>query len=311
MVIVYDDIQTRLWSRMVFNHLTPADLRDLGISEKLPEDKEQNTLLSQIDHDAYLYHGRMISNIGPSPAKFEKCYQTMETIGFDHCVVYSEFDVGTRAFVSFLKGRKMDSSWFDVLRPDAPANEKARILADFASGKIKVVVLGAGMYEGISFLKTRQMHILDSPTNFKNLAQLMGRVVRLHSHDDVAKPLVEYYHYTAVFRPSMLSFISKFLEYTAQTIKNKAAYMGEFLKLWKETKTFKQRLPGAYTATILETATAEALATASMRPLREMMVNLETKVASNSATLPKAKCCPVYEKGTTDPACSLSQCQLD
>ena len=48
----------------------------------------------------------------------------------------------------------------------------------------------AGMYEGISILGCVQMHILDPPMDFKNLAQVMGRVVRLHSHDTLHSPPV-------------------------------------------------------------------------------------------------------------------------
>lgn len=322
--IMYDAYQTALWTRFTYNLLTSKDIADLDIlsPKELVYEKIGN-LAKTVDRNIYLKWGRMISNIaadGQFPPKYEECFRIMckgnPTVSLpERAVVYSEFAKSTETFLAFLEKKSRDTPFtFNVVTPQDTIEERASILKNFAEGNIQVLVLYAGMYEGISILGAQQMHILDSPMEFNELAQLMGRVSRINSHIDLPPSMqkVTYYHYVSAFSPKFFQNLTKALQRASSVVGNEIAYFKEFLRLWMQSQTYKQKLPSLYNPSIMETTTPEALVAGRLRPLREFMRNLETTL-SQKMDVPPLLCCPLYEDDQHDPEClgrGLQPCDL-
>ena len=300
--IMYTAYQTGMWTRMVYNFLTQQDLRDLGITEKDLSYDQESSISKSITLEHYHQWGRMLSNLypptGPFPPKFEKCFDNMckgsPTKLPRRCVVYSDFKKGTYGFCNFLKHKSTKGAAFsfDILRHDLPYETKRSMLENFKNGTLDVIILHAGMYEGVSFHKTAQFHILDPPQEYKNMAQLMGRVVRLDSHEGLSKEdkRVEYYHYIAYFSPSYMKITGN----ATWSLSNKFSFFKEYHKLWVQTQAYKQKVPTVFKPTIAESITPEARTASKLRPLRELMVSLEKNV-QGALVVPAMRCCPKYE----------------
>ena len=305
--VMYNAHQTKMWTRLVHNHLSPNDLKDLGFSTDTLDYTSGilNASDLEVTPESYENWGRMISNSSPPgafPPKFETCFDLMCSPWDDKvphgAVVYSDFAKGTQDVLKFLqhkaasKGRPFRVELFSAKIGGAKMME---LMEDFSNQKVNVIVLDAGLYEGFSFRRASQMHILDPPQNYKNLAQLMGRVVRMHSHDGLPprQQTVEYFHYVATFTPTFGKFLFNTFQVSAGLVHNKLGYLTEFLKIWKESDTYKQKLPSSFKPTIIQTLTPEALAYSRLQPLVELVHNIETTISSK-VTLPAMQCCPTY-----------------
>lgn len=94
---------------------------------------------------------------------------------------------------------------FGVFRASTP-EENAKMLKVYNSPEnrdgslLKVIVGSPTMKEGISLLRTRQIHVLDPYWNRSRTEQIMGRGVRFCSHADlpIAERRVDVFHYYAV-----------------------------------------------------------------------------------------------------------------
>lgn len=324
--LMYDSHQTKLWTRMLYNFLTDQDMVDLGITKKTLDYSDgvlPASPVKQVNPQMYENFGRMISNTAPKgkfPPKYEKCFELMCKPWKDKrphsAVVYSDFEKGTASFLEFLEHKRTGISFrYEVLTPFMSPSQKSALLDEFGEQKIDVMVLYAGMYEGISFLKAAQLHILDPPQSYKSLAQLMGRVVRIHSHTGLPleEQTVEYFHYIANFSPGFVQLITQAVGTTVRMAGNKVSQMTEVLRIWKDSQTFRQKLPSSYNPTILETLTPEALTASRLRPLRQLMMSLETKI-STTVKLPAMQCCPKYETDGVSSECleeRLSPCDFE
>ena len=299
-MVVYTPYQTRLWTRMAYNMLTDADLRELGMGRT--DMSADGSYFKQVTDEVYENWGRMISNTGPNPPKFVEMWKKIGPVP-RRVVIYSDFDAGTRAVVAWLRA-KQPRLKLDVYARDLSEAQTRDMLARFSSGNTNVLVLGAGIYEGVSILGAEQMHILDTPTSYASFAQLLGRVVRMHSHDTLPpeRRFVRYFLYTGVHAPSMFALLPAALTMMG----NKVAYASEILKLWTQSGSYTQTLPGSYRAAITQTTTAEAYTQRRMYPLRQFMRDLESKIATG-VDLPAPTCCPTYE--SEDPSCGLKACE--
>lgn len=152
--------------------------------------------------------------------KFHKCIQNIERSP-GPVFVYSNFvtTAGIDAFTLILQKVYGYKAWdssssqqaaatvprFGVFRANTP-EENTRLLKKYNSPEnrdgslVKVIIGSPTMKEGISLLRTRQIHILDPYWNRSRTEQIMGRGVRFCSHADL--PLdqrkVDVFHYYAV-----------------------------------------------------------------------------------------------------------------
>ena len=152
--------------------------------------------------------------------KFFKCIQTIQKSP-GPVFVYSNFvtSAGIDAFVTILSKvygyksyrseskRDLDRTTlrFGVFRAGTP-DENTKLIKMYNNPEntdgslVKVIIGSPTMKEGISLLRTRQIHILDPYWNRSRTEQIMGRGIRFCSHADL--PLeqrkVDVYHYYAV-----------------------------------------------------------------------------------------------------------------
>lgn len=61
----------------------------------------------------------------------------------------------------------------------------SRIIGEYNSGYIDVLFITSTVRQGITLLKTRALHIMEPSWNESMLEQIIGRVVRFHSHADL------------------------------------------------------------------------------------------------------------------------------
>lgn len=160
--------------------------------------------------------------------KFYKCVQNIKQSP-GPVFVYSNFvsSSGIDAFVTILskvygykplqvnkdtkvadllsKNNKTNNNRFGVFRASTP-EENTKMLKVYNSPEnrdgslLKVIIGSPTMKEGISLLRTRQIHILDPYWNRSRTEQIMGRGVRFCSHADlpIAERRVDVFHYYAV-----------------------------------------------------------------------------------------------------------------
>jgi len=315
--VLYTAYQTRMLTRMWYNELTTQDILDLGILKK---DATQaafigGSKIKEMNVDKYKDVGRMISNtseIGTYPRKFEKCFANIvsdaQTPQFT--VVYSEFEAAHARFMEFLQFKKDSGTRFTFTNITAKhtPDEKSRILNDFREGNINVLVVGVGMYEGISILRASQFHILDPPKNYKDVSQLYGRVVRLHSHEGLPRErqLVTYFNYVGILDTNSVDLpLLERLALKPEEALNKSTMFAEKFKLYKESLSYKYTTIGLYNAPITAGVTAEYLAFSAQEPLRELMKEL-SKLLEHTTVLPKMLCCPTYETNGISEDCLLT-----
>lgn len=97
-------------------------------------------------------------------------------------VVYSHYDEnGLKLFEQFLK-RKDFQGTIKTLSAELNPSEQNAIIAEYSQGSIDILLVDPVFSEGISLLRSSQLHILEEPGSEAGLEQIIGRTVRLNSH---------------------------------------------------------------------------------------------------------------------------------
>lgn len=153
-------------------------------------------------------------NVKKFSSKFYKCIQKIkESPG--PVFVYSNFVTvaGIEAFTTILSkvhgfsevSSRKPGLKYGVFRANKP-KENDKLLALYNSPEnrdgslVKVIVGSPTMKEGVTLLRTRQIHVLDPYWNRSRTEQIMGRGVRFCSHADLPpnERHVDVFHYYAV-----------------------------------------------------------------------------------------------------------------
>jgi len=139
--------------------------------------------------------------------KFEEIYKVIGSNPQGIVVYSSYYENGLLLFQEFLR-RKGLAEKAAILHPDQTVAHQIDIIARYNQGEIKILLLHPLFTEGISLEMTRQLHILEALGSEAIYEQVIGRVVRLHSHARLEKHLrhVDVYEWA-----STLSGIKAFL----------------------------------------------------------------------------------------------------
>jgi len=98
------------------------------------------------------------------------------------CIVYSQYlDAGLNPISSELKTHGVK---FGVVNGDTPKDDKSRMIKDYNSGKIPVILLSRTASEGLDLKETSEIHILEPHFHMSSLQQVKGRGIRYKSHKD-------------------------------------------------------------------------------------------------------------------------------
>ncbi|MBH1988824.1 MAG: hypothetical protein I8H75_04455 [Myxococcaceae bacterium] len=129
--------------------------------------------------------GRDIGNLGDEPSKFKEILKVIQKGPFEKTVVYSNyFENGILTFSRYLDQHGLKDK-YQILRPDASTEEQLRIVSNYNSGDIPILLLHPEITEGISLKGTRQFHIMEPVLNSTVLEQVVARAIRYQSHADL------------------------------------------------------------------------------------------------------------------------------
>lgn len=118
--------------------------------------------------------------------KFLRIYDELKK-GNEQSVVYSNyFNTGILAFRDFLVRQNYKEN-FAIIEPNLSVSEVTRIVKEYNSGVIKLLLLHPDVTEGISLKGTQHLHILEPMLNSTVLEQVIGRTRRFQSHSHLPK----------------------------------------------------------------------------------------------------------------------------
>lgn len=194
----YTDAQLVAWLKFSQGLLTPAELKQMGLSAELQSTKTLEEYYSQ---------GRTIGNLpsadGAVCPRFSAIKNSIKNA--TSVVIYSNFyEEGLQAFEKYLSGisREGDSRRYTCkyLLPKQTAQERNRILQEFKEKKFHVILLHPDLIEGLNIPGANQLHIMEPLESIGETEQLQARVVRYQSHQHlpVAERHVKIYHWYAI-----------------------------------------------------------------------------------------------------------------
>lgn len=169
---------------------------------------QENISLSKLSgREIGNFHFEENNKIIESP-KFEQIYKLIKDKP-EGIVIYSNYDEsGVKLFYNFLR-RKGLKYTVEILKENMPTKEQMQIVKRYNEGKTKILLLEPIFTEGISLERTRQLHILEPLDSQAKYEQVIGRVIRFKSHENLEKSqrLVKVYEWS-----SKLSGIKAFLK---------------------------------------------------------------------------------------------------
>jgi hypothetical protein len=120
------------------------------------------------------------------PKKFQHILTTIDQ-GPGPVVIYSHYYYnGILLFKQFLDASGYKGK-YRIFHPDMSKDEHTRIIQEFNTNKIKILLLHPEITEGISLKGTRQLHFLEMPINNATQKQIIGRAIRYRSHIHLPK----------------------------------------------------------------------------------------------------------------------------
>jgi superfamily II DNA or RNA helicase len=326
--LIYDGFQSGLWNKFIFDSLDKDDVAVVGTFDDIWADDEADNDKDDEDDDkddekdrvyvnkwTFKKYGRIISNSAPLGSFPEKFYIMFRNImkhfskagSNRRYVIHSEYAKTIENVKKFLKERQAEVDFtFVHIRTTFSQAKIQEILTAYEAGGINIVILDPRFYEGISLLKTAQLHILDPPLEYFQYAQLKGRVVRMRSHADLPKSqqTVQFFNYVALLPGDAftefgtLAKIRRSLEIASKSIKLNAETYYRFFESWIKTNTYKEKIFLDYKPSIGETATAEYTAFKKLKVLKDESANFDKVFSrlnsSDKKSRPPMVCCPLY-----------------
>lgn len=139
--------------------------------------------------------------------KFEDIYRLIGPNPQGIVVYSSYYENGIVLFHEYLQRKGLGRS-AEILAPHMSVREQIDTIERYNKSETKILLLHPSFTEGISLQMTRQLHILEPLGSQALYEQVIGRVVRLHSHAGLEKDLrhVDVYEWVAT-----LSGIKTFL----------------------------------------------------------------------------------------------------
>uniref|UniRef100_A0A6C0C864 Helicase ATP-binding domain-containing protein n=1 Tax=viral metagenome TaxID=1070528 RepID=A0A6C0C864_9ZZZZ len=113
-------------------------------------------------------------------------------------------------------GKKRFAVWSGDQKPEYKEDIKAIFnkKENEDGSMIKVIIGSSSIKEGVSFLRVREVHIIEMYWNWSRMDQIMGRAIRFCSHKDVPadQRLVKVYMYLATHPELQMSIDEKILQ---------------------------------------------------------------------------------------------------
>lgn len=333
--IPYSKNQFNIWTKFIYDDLQDPEILDLigPFANVYPEEEDEDDNVDEDDDDAYigkifvdsrvyLKYGRIISNIETRDTFPEKFYVMFQNIrkhlsnpnNNHRYVIHTEFYQTVTLLKKFLTQQQKEVAFtFEHIDIKFSSKKILNILKKYEEGEVNIIVLDPQLYEGISILKTAQMHILDPPEEYGSYAQLKGRVIRMESHIDLPKNQqhVTYFNYVGVLPKDAFSEfntiqkIKRFMSIVKKTITFDMQYWLDFFRYWIKTETYKDEIFLNYHPTISESSTAEYIRFKSLYLMGKESAKLDSIFSKldTSISQDELKCCPLYVSDHPSKSC--------
>ena len=102
---------------------------------------------------------------------------------------------------------------YRIFSGEIKASEKKRIIEEYNSGEIGVLLISSSGSEGLDLKKTRQIHIMEPHWNDSKIQQVIGRGIRYKSHEDLPpeQRKVEVFYWYSIFKDKERLSADKYL----------------------------------------------------------------------------------------------------
>jgi superfamily II DNA or RNA helicase len=203
--------------------ITKDELREmLNVDIHTVEKRKMNFFLSGT---------RQVSNTVNGDSSFPKIIAIYEEIkkGPFPVVVYSNFlKNGIYCFIEILE---KDSIPYKMIKGSTNEEKINIIVNQFNKGKIKVLLLSSAGSESLDLKNTRQLHIMEPHWNESRITQVIGRVIRYKSHNQLPENErnVIVYRWTSTF-PEKITKNKSADEYLAELSEMKKKMFGLYDK---------------------------------------------------------------------------------
>ena len=164
--------------KKIINIDTDVRLTDLAVNYKLLDKKKKNAFLSAT---------RQLSNIVNKTEltpKIKKIIDMVRTNGFP-AIIYSNYlDAGV-----FPIAKQLDLYGIShkIISGTVSESKLDKIINEYNSGLIKVLLITTAGSESIDLKNTRQVHIVEPHWNDAKIRQVIGRTIRYKSHESLPK----------------------------------------------------------------------------------------------------------------------------
>ena len=140
-----------------------------------------NDFLSAINNVITQKKGKNGKTIIHYPPKFKEMLEVIDQRK-GGVVIWSKFYYnGLLQFRRYLKDINYSIS-SAIITPYMKQSDIFKVVQGYNNGEIELLMLHPDVTEGLSLLKTNQLHIMDIPSNSSLLPQIEGRVIRHQSH---------------------------------------------------------------------------------------------------------------------------------
>lgn len=230
-------------------------IKKIIYEDKIPKEKDfdlMNIVFDKLKNrkkNAFLTSTRQISNTVNgkiNSPKFDEIYNEIIKSDFP-IVIYSNFlKNGIYPIASLLDKNNIMTQ---VITGNSTNEKINKIVNDYNNGKIQVLLLSSAGSESLNLKNTRQLHIVENHWNEPKINQVIGRVIRYKSHNDLPanERKVEVFKWISVFPKNYRTKTAD--EYLLELSNKKTQILEQFKKIIIESSiehTFNDQNGGYY-----------------------------------------------------------------
>ena len=180
----YTDYQYDVWTRGCNDKLTYDEMKCLRFSESM-----EDAILFHTIPDIIGYNGRIIGNmieVGQTVIYPNKFVEIVNMYKNEKTLVYSNYyESGILLFEKYLQHKEIVN--YKIYHPELSPEDQLKIISDFETGTINMLLLHPAFFEGFSIKNVRVFHILEPINSVYKQEQLYTRAARYDSHKSLIK----------------------------------------------------------------------------------------------------------------------------
>lgn len=162
--------------KSIVNVDTDVRLTDLEVNYRLLDKKKKNSFLS-----ATRQLSNSVDKFNPS-SKVRKLITTLLSNQFPALVYSNYLDHGVFPVIKELEAQGISHS---LISGSTSESKLGRIINEYNSGKIQVLLITSAGSESLDLKCTRQVHIMEPHWNDAKIRQVIGRAARFESHSSL------------------------------------------------------------------------------------------------------------------------------